>query len=106
MCDIMLSENISTMSTTYVEDNTKLHFGLFPPRKTYDTRAYSIRYENTLRDATPRDKWQELKTYKVLRMKDYKSPLDLETTEREKIEMENKAIQMSRKAVKEDVKEK
>lgn len=103
MCDIMLSENISTMSTTYVEDNTKLHFGLFPPRKTYDTRAYSVRYENTYEEDKPRKKWKNLKTYKVLRMKDYTSPLDLETTDKQKLDMKQKAEKMSRKADKDDV---
>lgn len=85
MLDIMLSENVSTMTTAQAEENTKLHFGLFPPRNTYDSRCYSIRYENILEKAIPRQKWEHLKTNKVLRMKEYISPLDIETTKEEKL---------------------
>lgn len=80
MCDFMLSENITTMSTTYIEENTKLHFGLFP-RKAYDSRCYSIRYDRIKK--TKLKKWKKLKTNKVLKLKPYISPLDTETTEQQ-----------------------
>lgn len=84
MLDIMLSENISTMSTAQAVENTKIHFGLFPPRNTYDTRCYSIRYKNVLEKAYPRDKFDQLKTQRILRLKEYESPLDIETTKKQK----------------------
>lgn len=97
MLDIMLSENISTMSTTQATENTKLHFGIFPPRNTYDSRCYSVRYENTLEKATPRKRWEKLKTYKVLRLKEYISPLDIETTNKQKEQMKKQIEKLSRK---------
>lgn len=105
MCDVMISDTMETISTSFIEDNTKLHFGLFPPKKTYDTRCYSVRYENVLNEAKKREKWQQLKTYKVLRMQEYDSPLDLETTKDKKLKMEKEALSLSRKAVKEEKKE-
>lgn len=97
MLDIMLSENVSTMTTAQAEENTKLHFGLFPPRKTYDTRCYSVRYKNVLEKAVPRSKWKQLKTYKVLRMKEYISPLDLETTQEQKEKQLRQVERLQRK---------
>lgn len=81
MCDIQLSDEITTISTTFIEDNTRLHFGLFPPRKTYDSRCYSIRYKNVLKKYTKEDFYNDLKTSKVLRLVKYTSPLDDTTTE-------------------------
>ena len=97
---MMLSDQVSTMSSTQMQENTKLHFGLFPPRKTYDTRCYSIRYENILEKAEKQRKWQQLKSYKVLRLKEYVSPLDLETTNRQKETMKNKAENLMKKEIK------
>ena len=93
----MLSENVQTMTTAQAEENTKLHFGLFPPRSTYDTRCYSIRYKNVLEPAVPRKKWTKLKTTKVLRMKEYVSPLDLETTEAQKKRQYRRVEKLQRK---------
>ena len=104
MCDVMISDTMETVSTTFIEDNTKLHFGLFPPRKTYDTRCYSIRYQNTLRPAFEREKWKNIKTMKVLRMQEYISPLDKETTQKEKLEQEQKALKLARKEIKKNEK--
>lgn len=84
MCDIMLSDNISTMSTTFVEENTRLHFGLFPPRKTYDTRCYSNRYKNIYKKLEKEPRYKKLKTNKVLRLVKYTSPLDDITTQQQK----------------------
>ena len=81
MCDIMLGDQITTMSTTYIEENTKLHFGLFPPKKTYDTRCYSGRYQNIYKKYEPEIRNKKLKTNKVLRLMQYTSPLDDTTTE-------------------------
>lgn len=79
MCDFMLSENITTMSTTYIEENTKLHFGLFP-RKAYDSRCYSIRYDRVPTKLITTAKWKTLKTREILKLKPYISPLDTKTT--------------------------
>lgn len=84
MCDVILSDQIQTMSTTYIEENTKLHFGLFPPRGTYDTRCYSERYKNILIPYTKKPKYKKLKTNKVLRLVKYISPLDDKTTRQQK----------------------
>lgn len=97
MCDVMLSDQIQTMSTTYIEDNTKKHFGLFPPRGTYDTRCYSIRYKNIYEQAKPRKEFDKLKTNKVLRMREYISPLDEETTTMQKEQMKEKIETLERK---------
>lgn len=78
MCDYMISENIQTMSTTYVEDNTRLRFGFF--HKQYDTRCYSPRYKKVHIKVPVTKKWTRLKTTKVLRVKKYISPLDDKTT--------------------------
>lgn len=79
MCDFMLSENVQTMSTTYIEENTRLHFGLFA-RGTYDSRCYSPRYEKVDVKIKNTKKWRKLKTTKVLRVRNYVSPLDDKTT--------------------------
>lgn len=84
MCDMVLSDEVQTMSTTFIEDNTKLHFGLFPPRKTYDTRCYSPRYKNVLKKDEKQPRYKNLKTTKVLRLVKYESPLDDTTTEQMK----------------------
>lgn len=104
MCDIMLSDQIGTISTTFIEDNTKVHFGLFPARNTYDTRCYKPRYNNayikedsdtveTLNKAK-NVKWTTLQTMQVLRLMEYKSPLDEIRTEQEKKEMWQKGEQI------------
>ena len=86
MCDMVLSDQVQTMSTTYIEDNTKLHFGLFPPKKTYDTRCYSERYKNILEQYKNEPRYKKLKINKVLRLVKYTSPLDDKTTEEQKKE--------------------
>ena len=86
MCDMVLSDQVQTMSTTYIEENTKLHFGLFPPRKTYDTRCYSERYKNIFKKETERERDTKLKTNKVLRLMKYISDLDDTTSDERKQE--------------------
>ena len=44
MCDFMLSDNMTTMTTTYVEENTRIKFGIFPWGN-YNSRCYSPRYK-------------------------------------------------------------
>ena len=95
MCDFMLSENITTMSTTYIEDNTKLHFGLFP-RKAYDSRCYSERYDKVHIKILNTKKWRKLKTKEVLRLKKYISPLDTKTTLDQVKKMEQEADKLER----------
>ena len=80
MCDFMLSDNVQTMSTTYIEDNTRIHFGLFP-RKAYDSRCYKPRYQEVDTKIQVTKKWKELTTTSVMRLRYYISMLDRATTE-------------------------
>lgn len=84
MCDIMLGDQITSTTSTFIEDNTRLHFGLFPPRKTYNSRCYKPRYKNILKDAQNNERHKKLTTTKVLRLQKYTSPLDDKTTNAEK----------------------
>ena len=98
MCDIMLSDNVGTMATTQIEENTKVHFGLFPPRNTYDTRCYSVRYNNVLeKNIMAEEEHEKLKTTRILRAKEYISPLDDDTTETQKESMKAKIERLERK---------
>lgn len=90
MCDIQLSDQVTNISTTYIEDNTKLHFGLFPWRKDYDPRCYSERYLNIFNKGENKPKHKRLKINKVLRLVKYTSPLDDNTTEQQKRDQWNK----------------
>lgn len=76
MCDIMLNDDMSTFTTSYVEDNTKRHFGLFPPKNTYDTHCYSERYKNVLKKAKKQKRFNKIKTNEIIKIKNYNSPLD------------------------------
>lgn len=96
MCDLMLSDSVQTMSTTYIEENTRLHFGLFPPRNTYDSRCYSVRYKNIYKKYEIKERYKKLKTSKVLRLVKYESPLDDTTTETQKIAQWQKGEQVWR----------
>ena len=86
MCDIQLGDQMGTISTTFIEDNTKLHFGLWKWRKSYDTRCYSNRYNNILKKQEElQAQWEKefhnkLKINQVLRLVKYTSPLDDKTT--------------------------
>lgn len=95
MCDFMISENITTMSTTFVEDNTRIHFGLFP-KKAYDSRCYSIRYDRVPTKVIQTKKWKNLKTNEVLRLRKYISPLDTATTKDQTDKMKLKAQTLER----------
>ena len=90
MCDIMLSDQVGTMSTTMLEENTKLHFGLFPPKNTYATRCYKHRMDNVYIKKEEQKEFEDIYTNKVLRLMKYKSPLDDLTTEDEKAMMKEK----------------
>lgn len=97
MCDIMLSENITTMSTTLIEENTKIKYGFFPPKGTYDTRCYSVRYDQIFkRDVMAEEEHKKLKTTRILRAKAYISPLDLETTDKQKQKMLDEVNKLER----------
>lgn len=76
MCDMVLSDQVQNISTTYIEDNTKLHFALFPPKGTYNTRCYSERYKNIYQKYKIGERHKNIKTNKVLRLMKYNSPLD------------------------------
>lgn len=89
MCDMMLTDNIQTFSTTFIEENTRVHFGLFPPKNTYDSRCYSIRYNNALEDPQRWQRWDKLKTSKIIKLEKYVSPLDDTTSKEQKERMRN-----------------
>ena len=95
MCDFMLSDNITTMSTTYIEENTRIHFGIMP-HGLYDTRCYSPRYDKVSQKMKTTKKWKNLKTKKVMRFRPYISPLDTQTTEEEINRMKEKAKKLKR----------
>ena len=86
----MLSDQVGTMSTTMLEENTKLHFGLFPPKNTYATRCYKHRMDNVYIKKEEQKEFEDIYTNKVLRLMKYKSPLDDLTTEDEKAMMKEK----------------
>lgn len=96
MCDMIMSDQITNMSTTYIEENTRLHFGLFPPKKTYDSRCYSERYNNTLLNHEDK-RFKRIKTNRVLRLQEYTSPLDDTTTDYEKRQQLEKAHKLCNK---------
>ncbi len=95
MCDMMMSDNIQTMSTTYVEDNTRLHFGLFP-RKAYDSRCYKPRYQEVQTKVLETKKWKELQTTSVLRLRYYISMLDKCTTDEQRQKVINQIKNLKR----------
>lgn len=105
MCDYVISDNIQTMSTTYIEENTRIHFGLFP-RKAYNSRCYSPRYKNVEKHAEKKTikeaRWTELTTKEVLRFKPYKSPLDEQATKKEITELERQATALEGRNVKDE----
>lgn len=76
MCDVMLNDDMSTMTTTYIEDNTRKHYGLFPPKNTYETRCYRDRYKNVLKKAIKQQRFNKLRTNEIIKIKYYQSPLD------------------------------
>lgn len=84
MCDIMLSDQVGTMSTTMLEENTKLHFGMFPRKGTYATRCYKPRINNVLDKEADTSEFNDVYTTKILRLMKYTSPLDDTTTKEQK----------------------
>ncbi len=99
MCDLIVNENVTNNTTTQIEENTKIHFGLFP-KKLYDTRCFSPRYDNikkhTKTEQIEESKWDNLKTMEVLRLRKYISPLDTSTTDAQFNRMEKMAEDIER----------
>lgn len=102
MCDVMLNDDMSTFTTSYIEDNTKRNFGLFPPKNTYDTRCYSERMKNVLIKANKQERFNKIKTNEIIKIKYYESPLDdyPELTELERIEKITKQYKKIKKETK------
>lgn len=48
--DMMLSENLSSYSTSQIEDNTKKMYRFFPKKNSYATRCYKYRIKNSYLD--------------------------------------------------------
>lgn len=96
MLDIMLNDDINTMTTAQIEENTHKHFGLFPARNTYDTRCYSERYNNALiKDGVHHERHRRLKTNRIIKLVNFLSPLDDNTTETEKIRQRDRVREIS-----------
>lgn len=96
MCDMVLDDNISTMSTTFIEDNTRKHYGFFPPKGTYDTRCFSDRTKNALQQIPEHyTRWNQLKTNEIMRLEEWQSPLD-DTTSKETKEKGLNALKQRR----------
>ena len=85
----MLSVNIQTYSTTFIEENTRLHFGLFPPKNMYDSRCYRPRYDNCLQNPTRWVRWNKLTTTNIIKLEKWQSPLDDNTTKEQKERMKH-----------------
>ena len=94
MADFRISENVQTMNSSDIEENTRIHFGLFP-RKCYDSRCYKPRYKEIYSKGKYRE-WKKLQTNKVLRLRNYVSPLDTKTTDLQKEAMLKKAQKLER----------
>lgn len=93
MCDVILSDDVQTISTTYIEENTKIHFGIIPWTKEYDSRCYKERYKNIYLDEESKQ-FNNLLTNRILRLQQYISPLDDWTQPQQKEEMRKKAAQL------------
>lgn len=97
MCDIMLNDDITTIANPQNDENTKTRFGLFPGKSTYDSRCYSERYKNVyIKAEKAQPKFKKLKTNKVIRLVDYKSPLDDIRSQEEKKEQWSKGEKLWR----------
>lgn len=81
MCDLHMSDQITNTSSTYISENTKWHYGIYLGFKfnkylTYDTHAYSERYNNIAeKDINPK-RFNKFKTNEIIRFNNYVSPLD------------------------------
>ena len=95
MCDIMLSDMVGTITTTFIEENTRIYWGFFPAKNTYSTRCFKPRYDNCYVKEEDKEnidkinmakvyKWTSIQTTDILRLMEYKSPLDKIRTEQEK----------------------
>lgn len=85
MCDMLLNDEITTTSSTFVDENTRKYYGLFPPKDTYDSRCYSERLKNIYDKLVKKQqRWNNLKTNEIMRITEYISPLDDNTTEQQK----------------------
>ena len=92
---LYLGDNMTTMTTTYVEENTRIKFGIFPWGN-YNSRCYSPRYKKVHTKLISTKKWQCLKTTKVLRLRKYISPLDDRTTPKQIEDMQRECERLKR----------
>lgn len=88
MCDMHMSDNITSTSSTYIADNTRWHYGLYlgfisKNKWIYDTLCYSERYNNIAEKDIEPKRHKALKTNYILRFGNYKSPLDKESRQEE-----------------------
>lgn len=73
ICNLMTSDLITNISTTFLEDNTKWKYGCLLPRR-YQSRCYKHRYDKVVEGN--KAKFKKLYTRKVIRFGNYESPLD------------------------------
>lgn len=76
ICNLMTSDLITNISTTFVEDNTKWKYGCLLPRR-YQSRCYKHRYDKVANGKNT--KFKKLYTRKIIRFGNYESPLDPKT---------------------------
>ena len=74
ICSIQTSDQITTTTSTIIEDNTRNKYGILT--KKYASRCYKKRYlEHEFNEKTP-EEWREYYTKEIITFeKDYKSPL-------------------------------
>ena len=77
IANLPTSDNITTVSTTFVEENTKWKYGLLIPKR-YNSRCYAPRYDK-ITDSTHK-RYIKDTTKKIIRAGNYVSPLDPEET--------------------------
>lgn len=73
ICSLQTSEMISSITTTFIEENTKWKYGIIW-HKYYDSHCYSERYDRCTKNEKKR--FMRYKTNKITRFTDYDSPLD------------------------------
>lgn len=74
ICQFQSSDIVSNVNMGFIEENCKWKYGTLFTRK-YDSRCYSERYPRETDDGKYK-KYTKMKTNKIIRFTDYKSPLD------------------------------
>lgn len=73
IANLPTSDNITTVSTTFMEENTKWKYGLLIPKR-YNSRCYQHRYDKI--DTPTHNSYKQDTTNRIMRAGTYISPLD------------------------------